>query len=172
MTKKEIIILALKLLGLYFIIQGLTSVSVTFGQNGYTGFDNWSLYIGVLLYFISGLILYFGSDLISEHILSSDEIVITELNISENLQAVIYRIVGVCITVFAIPGLVHLVGQIIQVKIYGSELPHYIRESPSYIIPLISQFVYFLLGVFLALGPGSVIKLLGRFDKTIEKMNT
>jgi hypothetical protein len=172
MKKNEIVILAVKLLGLYFTIQGLASVSMTLGQNGFRGLDNWSLYVGVLVYFISGLILFLKAEAISKHILPSDDSVVTELNISENFQSAALRIVGIYVLVFAIPGLLHLAGNMIQYNLYGAEMPNYLKEKPNYIIPLTSQAIYFLIGVFLALGPGSIIRFLGRFDKTIEKMNT
>ncbi len=172
MKKNEIVILAVKLLGIYFTIQGLASISMTFGQNGFRGIGNWSLYIGVIVYFISGLILLLKADAISKHILPPDDSVVTQLNISENFQTAALRIVGIYISIFAIPGFLHLAGQMIQYDLYGAEIPDYLKEKPNYIIPLTSQAIYFLLGAFLALGPGSIIRLLGRFDKTIGKMNT
>ena len=172
MKKNEIVILAVKLLGLYFTINGLSSVSMAFGQNGFQGLANWGFYIGILVYFLSGILLFLKAEVVSKHILPSDGSVVTELNVSDNFQTAALRIVGIYVTVFAIPGMLTLAGNMIQYNQYGADMPGYLVEKPNNIIPFTSQAIYFLLGVFLALGPGSIIRFLGRFDKTIEKMNT
>jgi hypothetical protein len=172
MKKNEIVILAVKLLGIFITIQGLSSFTATFGQNGFHGIDNWSLYLGFLIYLLSGLILLFKAETLSAHILPLDESTVTELNISENFQTAALRIVGIYISIFAIPALIHLTGKMIQYEFFGSEIPEYLKEKPYYIVPLISQTVYFLMGLFLAMGPSAIIKVLSRFDKTIEKMST
>ncbi len=77
MKKNEIVILALKLLGLYFTIQGFSSLLMSFGQSGFDGFENWNLHIGILIYFISGLILFVKAPAISNYILPPDENIIT-----------------------------------------------------------------------------------------------
>ena len=171
-SKNEIVILAVKLLGIFITIQGLSSFSMTFGQNGFHGIDNWSLYLGVSIYLISGLILIFKAEVVSIHILPPDDTSVTELKISENFQTAALRVVGIYVSVFAVPGLLHLIGKMIQFEFYGSGIPDYIKEKPNYILPLLSQIIYFLIGVLLALGPKSIIRLLSRFDKTIEKMDT
>ena len=172
MKKNEIVILAVKLLGLYFTIQGFASVLMSFGQSGFDGFENWNLHIGILIYFISGLILFAKAPSISNYILPHDENFVTKLEISDNFQAAALRIIGIYIAVVATPALVHLAGKIILIEIGGSEIPDYLKDKPNFVVPLISQIIYFLMGVCLALGPGSVIRILGRFDKHIEKMNT
>ena len=172
MKKNEIVILTVKLLGLYFTVQGFASVLVTFGRSGFDGFESWNIHIALLIYFLSGLVLFTKASAISKYILPPDDSVVSKLEISENSQAAALRIIGICIAVVATPGLVHLVGKIIQIELASSEIPEYMKDKTSFLIPLISQVVYFLLGVFLALGPGSVVRLLGRFDKTIEHITS
>ena len=172
MKKNEIVILAVKLLGIFITVQGLSSFTSTFGQNGFHGIDSWSLYLGFLIYLLSGLILLFKAEVLSVHILPLDDSTVTKLNISENFQTAALRIVGIYISIFAIPALLHLTGKMIQYEFFVSEIPEYLKEKPYYIVPLISQTIYFLIGLFLAMGPSVIIKVLSRFDKTIEKMST
>lgn len=172
MKKNEIVILALKLLGIYITIQGLSAFASTFGQNGFRGIANWSLYLGFLIYLLSGVILISKAKPLSSHILPIDEGVVDELKISEGFQKSALRIVGIYISIFAIPALLHITGQMIQYEFLGSQIPEYLQQKPLLIVPLVSQLVYFFIGLFLSLGPGSIIKALSRFDKTIEKMNT
>ena len=172
MKKNEIVILALKLLGIYITVQGLSAFASTFGQNGFRGIGSWSMYLGFFIYLLSGIILLLKAKSLSSHILPIDDETIDELKISEGFQKAALRIVGIYISIFAIPALLHIAGQMIQYRLMGYQIPDYLQQKPLLIIPLISQFVYFLIGLFLALGPGSIIKVLSRFDKTIEKMNT
>ena len=171
MKKNEIVILALKLLGIYLTIQGLSAFTSTFGQNGFRGFDNWSLYFGFFIYLLSGLILFSKAKPLSSYILPIDEGSVDELKISEGFQKAALRIVGIYISIFAIPALLHLTGKMIQYELFGSQLPEYLQQKPLLIVPLISELANFLIGLFLAFGPGSIIKMLSRFDKTVEKMN-
>ena len=172
MKKIEIVILALKLLGIYITVQGLSAFTSTFGQNGFRGIGNWSLYLGFFIYLLSGIFLLIKAKPLSGYILPIDKENVDELRISEGFQNAALRIVGIYISIFAIPALLHILGQMIQYNFLGSEIPEYLQQKPMLIVPLISQLIYFLIGLFLALGPGSIIKALGRFDKTIEKMNT
>lgn len=171
MKKNEIIILSVKLLGIYLSVQGLSAFASSFGANGFRGIDNWSLYIGFLIYLFCGLVMIFKAKIISQHILPVDEGAIEELRISENFQKAALRLVGIYISIFAIPALLHISGQMIQYEFFGPKVPDYVRERPLLIVPLVSQTVYFLSGLFLALGPGSIINVLRKYDKTIEKMN-
>ena len=170
--KNEIVILALKLLGIFITVQGLSAFASTFGQNGFHGIGNWSLYLGFFIYLLAGLILLFKAVAISKFILPIDNGAITELKISENFQAAALRIVGIYISIFAIPALLHLLGRIIEYKYFRTEIPEYMKENPNFIFPLISQAIYFLIGLYLAIGPRSLLKVFGRFDKTIDKMST
>jgi hypothetical protein len=172
MKKNEIVILAVKMLGLYFAIQGFASIMVSFGRSGIEGFEIWYFHLGIFIYFLAGLILFTKASAISKYILPHDDSIVSRIEISENFQTAALRIVGICIAVIATPGLVNLAGKVIQIELNDSELPDYMKDNSSFFIPLLSQVVYFLLGILLALGPGSVVRLLGRFDKTIEKMNT
>ena len=172
MKKNEIVILALKLLGIFITIQGLSAFASTFGQNGFRGIGNWSMYFGFFIYLLSGILLFFKARPLASHILPIDENTIDELKISEGFQKAALRIVGIYTSIFAIPALLHIIGQMIQYNFLGSEIPEYLQQKPLLIVPLISQLVYFFIGLFLALGPGSIMKALSRFDKTIEKMNT
>jgi hypothetical protein len=168
MKKNEIVILSLKLLGIYITAQGLSSFAATFGMNGFHGIDNWSLYFGFVIYLLSGLILIFKAGTISGFILPRDNSNVEKFEMPETFQKSALRIIGLYIAISSFPALVHISGKIVQYEFWGSEVPEYLKEKPYLIIPLGS----FLLGVYLALGPSSVIKALGRFDKTIERMGT
>ncbi len=172
MNKNEIVAIALKLLGIYIFVLGLASIGTSTGINGFTDLSNWSLYFGIIIYFASGVILIFKGDFISKLLFRPGEHVIERFEISETFQKCALRIIGIYVAISALPALVHIAGQIIQYNFLGSDIPEYLQQKPNYVVPLISQAVRFLLGVFLALGPGSVIKVLSRFDSSIEKMNT
>lgn len=172
MKKNEIVTIVLKILGIYIFVLGLSSIATSTGMNGLSGFSNWSLYFGTIIYFISGLILIFKGEIISKLLFRSDENVVEKFEISENFQKGALRVIGIYVAIFALPALIHIAGQIIEYDILSSDIPEHLQQKPSYIVPLVSQSVRFLLGVCLALGPNSIIKVLGRFDKTIEKMST
>lgn len=172
MKKNDIVIIALKLLGIYLTVQGISSIGMSFGMNGLSGLDNWSLHFGVMVFLLSGPLLIFKANAISVLILPPDEIELEKFELTENSQKAILRIMGIYVATFAIPSLVHITGQIIESGFWGKNIPDYMKNSPSYIVPFISQLVRFLIGLFLALGPNSIIKVLSRFDETIEKMST
>ena len=172
MKKHDLVILSLKLLGIYITIQGISSISMSFGVNGFSGLDSWSLHFGVFVFLASGLCLIFKADTLSKYILPDDGSTIENLELSEGFQKAALRIMGVYVAVFSIPSLSHIIGQMVESGFIGTEIPDHVRETPSYIVPFVSQLIRFLIGLFLALGPSSVIKALGRFDKTIEKLGT
>ena len=172
MKKNEIVILALKLLGIFLTVSGLSAFASTFGQNGFRGVGNWSLYLGFFVYLLSGLIVLLKARSLSKYMLPFDDSVVTELKISENFQAAALRIAGVYISASAIPSVLHLTGRIIEYKYFKNEIPDYLKQNPNFIIPLLSETIYFLIGLFLAMGPRSLLKVLSRFDETIEKMST
>jgi len=76
MNNNEIILIALKILGLYILVQGLASLASSTGINSLSGFDNWSLYLGTFIYLIAGLILIFKTESISKLIFSPSENVV------------------------------------------------------------------------------------------------
>jgi hypothetical protein len=172
MRKNEIVILALKLLGIYIFVQGIASFGTSMGINGISGFDNWSLYFGTLIFLISGLILIFKAENISKYMFHLGDDTVAKFDMSESFQKGALRIIGIYVAIFALPALIHIIGQIIQYELLSSKIPDHLKEKPNYVVPLISQIVRFLLGVFLALGPTAVIKALSRFDKTIERIGT
>ena len=83
MKKNEIVILSLKLLGIYITAQGLSSFAATFGRNGFHGIDNWSLYFGFVIYLLSGLILIFKAGTISGFILPRNNNIIEKFGTVE-----------------------------------------------------------------------------------------
>lgn len=172
MKKIEIVILALKLLGIFLTVMGLSAFASTFGQNGFRGIGNWSLYLGFFIYLLSGLILLLKAESLSKYILPIDDSAIVELKISENFQAAALRVAGIYISASAIPSVLHITGRIIEYKYFKNQIPEYLKSNPNFFIPLISETIYFLIGLFLAIGPRSLLKLLSRFDKTVEKIST
>ena len=172
MKKYEIVILSLKLLGIYITVLGLSSIGASLRMNEFRGIADWSMYFGFIIYLCSGLILIFKAEKLSEYMLPHDDSIIEKFEISESFQKAALRVIGLYVAIFAFPPLFHIAAKIVQYKFWGSELPEYLKDGPLYIVPFLSELVRFLLGLFLALGPGSIIKILGRFDKTIEKMNT
>jgi hypothetical protein len=172
MNKTEVVIIALKLLGIYILVLGLASIATSTGINGLSGFSNWSLYFGTFIYLASGFMLIYKGESISKLIFRPSEDIVERLEISQNFQKGALRIIGIYVAIFALPALIHIAGQIIEYEVMSSDLPRYLQQKPNYIVPLVSQAVRFLLGTFLALGPNSVIKALSKFDTTIEKMGT
>ena len=172
MKKNEIVAIALKILGIYIFVIGLSSIATSTGMNGLSGFGNWSLYLGTIIYLISGLILIFKGENISKRLFHSDENIVEKFEISENFQKGALRVIGIYVAIFALPALIHIAGQIIEYTILNSDIPNHLQQKPNYIVLLVSQSVRFLLGVYLAIGPNSIIKVLSRFDKSIEKMST
>lgn len=172
MNKNEVVTIALKILGIYILVLGLASIPTSTRINGLNGFDNWSLYFGTFIYLASGIVLIFKAESISKLIFRPREGAVEKFNVSENFQKGALRVIGIYVAIFALPALIHVAGQIIQYELLSSDIPEHLQEKPNYIVPLISQLVRFLLGLFLALGPSSVIEALSRFDKTIEKMRT
>lgn len=151
---------------------GLSSIASSIGINSLSGFSNWSLYFGIFIYIISGLILILKGENISKILFRFEDNSIEKFDISENFQKGALRVIGIYVAVFALPALIHIAGQIIEYRILSSDIPKHLQQKPNYIILLVSQSVRFLLGVYLALGPNSIIKVLSRFDKSIEKMST
>ena len=174
MKRNEIVTIALKLLGIYILVLGLAAIATSTGVNGLSGFGNWSFYFGTLIYVISGLILIFKGDNISTLLFppKEHEHIVEKFEISQNFQKGAFRVIGIYVAIFALPALVHIAGQIIEYGVLSSEIPGYLQQKPNYVVPLVSQVVRLLLGIFLALGAESVIKVLARFDKTVEKLST
>jgi hypothetical protein len=172
MKTNEIVILSLKLLGIYIFVQGLGSLGSSIGINGINGFGNWSMYLGSFIFLISGLILIFRAENISRLLFTFTDEPIRIFDVSENFQRGALRVIGIYVAIIALPAFVHLIGQMIQYRFASSTVPDYLKEQPNFLIPFISQAILFLLGLFLALWPTEIIKALHRFDKTTEKMNT
>ena len=172
MNKNEIVTIALKILGIYIFVLGLSSIVSSIGMNSLSGFSNWSLYFGIFIYIISGLILIFKGENISKLLFRFDNNLIEKVDIPESFQKGALRVIGIYVAIFALPALIHIAGQIIEYTILSSDIPKHLQQKPNYIVLLVSQSVRFLLGVYLALGPNSIIKVLSRFDKSIEKMST
>lgn len=171
MKKNEIVILCLKLLGIYITVQALSALGGLSWMNGWDWMNNFSLSVGYVIYLLAGLILVFMGRDISRCILPPDDDTVGEFEISETFQKAALRIMGVYVAILAIPSLVNVIGQAVQYDSFGSEVPDYLRGRQNiFISPLVSSLVRFLLGVFLMLGPSSVVKLLSKFDKTIAKI--
>lgn len=170
MKKNEIVILALKILGIYMFVQGLSTLGSSMGLGNFSNYAALSLYLGILIILSSGLIIFFKAVAISKYILPVDEEAVASFEISEDFQKAALRIFGIYVIVFSLPAVVHIIGEILQAYFAGSEIPEYLRKKQNKFLPLISQLLRLLIGVFLTLGAEPVIKLLGRFDKTIEKI--
>ena len=172
MKKNEIAILGSKLLGIYFIVNGLSGFPATIGMSGQEGIGNLSFILGLLILITIGAFLFIKAENISIFLLGSESGSIEKFEISEGFQGAALRLMGIYILINTIPSLVHLFGQIIQIHYFTSEIPKYLQDRPFPIVSIVSQLVRFLLGLYLTLGASSVIKILGRFDKSIEKMGT
>ncbi len=172
MKNNEIAILGSKLLGIYFIITGLSGFPTTLGMSGQDGIGNLNFILSLLILITTGLVLFIKAEKISHFLLGSESGSIEKIEISEGFQEAALRLIGIYILITTIPSLVHLFGQIIQILYFTSDIPKYLQDRPLPIVHLISQSIRFLLGLYVTLGPSSVFKILQRFDKSIEKMGT
>ena len=126
MKKNEIVTIVLKILGIHIFVLGLSSIATSTGINGLSGFGNWSLYLGTIINFISGLILIFKGENISILLFRSDENVVEKFEISENFQKGALRVIGIYVAIFSLPALIHIAGQIIEYDILSSDIPEHL----------------------------------------------
>ena len=94
MKKNEIVILSLKLLGIYITVQGLSSIGSFFRMNELRGLSDWSMYFGLIIYLGSGLILIFKSKKLSKYMLPHDDSMVEKFEISETFQKAALRVIG------------------------------------------------------------------------------
>ena len=171
MTKNEIVTIALKILGIYVLILGLSSISAPLRFCAMEGVNNWSFFITTFIFIVSGLILIFKAESISKLITRSSDGLVDKIDFSENIQKAALRVIGIYVAVFTLPSIVFLFGEVIQYKIAMKSVPEYFQQRPNFVVPMISQMLRLIIGIYLALGADTVIRALGRFDKTFEKMN-
>jgi len=84
MNKKEIVVVALKLLGIYIVVQGLSSIATFAPTTGFRAFANWSLYFGTFIFLALGLVIIFKANRISPLILKPDDDIVEKFGSSPN----------------------------------------------------------------------------------------
>jgi hypothetical protein len=174
MTKKDFVILCLRLLGIYFIVMGLASLSsITSMAIGPSDIPV-HLFVGPLFYVLSGMVLCVYAAKLCRFVVEFSEAEDDNVKItaSEKTTRIALLILGIFIFAQALPSFIK---SSIEVGLYYksiNEIPSHLREAQHRWTYLIWPVVNLIIAAVLIIGPDKIVGVLGRYDETFRRIKS
>jgi hypothetical protein len=174
MSKKEFVMLCLRLLGIYFIITGTSSLpnalSVFFDGSLTHGF----LIVSPFIHIIAGIVLYFFAPKLRSYVINFSEAENDEFKttIHEKTVRIACIILGLYIFAYAVPDIIQLsleAAAFHQRMNDISQATKWYENRWFYILPAVAELV---IGAVLIIGSDKVIEFISKFDDTFKKLST
>ena len=174
MKKADFVTLCIRLLGIYFGVHGLSSLSHLTSMFVESSGSYVYILVSPFILIACGISLYIFGPRMSRYIVDFSETEEDNLHItaSEKTTRIALLVSGVFIFAHAIPQFVQLS---INVGLYYmtiDDVPKNIREVQHRWTYLIGPILKLIISIVLIIGPDKVIGFLGRYDETFKKMKS
>ncbi|MGD8836799.1 MAG: hypothetical protein PVJ19_17790 [Desulfobacteraceae bacterium] len=173
MNKKEFVVLCLRLLGIYIIVTGISSLPNAFSVFFDGSFSHGYLIVSPLIYIISGIVLYTYAPKLRSYVINFSESENDEFKITihEKTARIACIILGLYIFAYAVP-------EIIQLSIEAGAFYHRmsdISQSAKWYehrwLHILPSVVELIIAAVLIIGSDKVIEFISKFDDTFKKLD-
>jgi hypothetical protein len=174
MKKNKFVILCLRLLGIYFVVLGLSSLPSVIAVFSQTSNTELFYYIGPFVFIASGLILFVFANSFSTFIIEFSEAEENDIQItaSEKTARIAFIILGIFIFSQALPQLIQVTINVGLYYIRIDELPKHLRgQQPRWTI-LIGPTIKLFIGVVLIIGSDKIIGFIAKYDDTFKRIKS
>lgn len=168
MNKRDIVILSLRLLGIYLFLAGLSTFSGLIVNIFEPVSERWDFFVAPIPFLVGGAFLYLKAPFLSRFILNYD--VLNENNNSSvRSDEIIYialQIMGIYILANALPPFFDIFVNSVAYSIRITAVPESIRmkkQSWSYIV---DPSIRIVIGLFLLFGKNNIIKFIKKTRRT------
>ncbi len=174
MSKKEFVVLCLRLLGIYIIVTGTSSLPNAFSVFFDGSFTHGYLIISPFIYIIAGVVLYVYAPKLRFYVINFSEAEDDEFKISihERTGRIACIILGIYIFAYAVPDIIQLsieAGAFYQRINEISQAAKWYEHRWFYILPSVVELV---IGAALIVGSDKIIAFISKFDDTFKRLNT
>jgi hypothetical protein len=172
MKKADFVILCLKLLGIYFFVIGISSLSSALAVILQSGDSKPYFSIGPIMYIVAGSILFVSAKRISIYILEFSETDDDNIQImaTEQTARIAFIILGIFIFSHALPQLVQLALDVGLYYVRFDEIPKHLREQQHRWTIIIAPVVKLLIAMVLIIGPDKIIGFIAKYDETFKNL--
>ena len=173
-TKKDFVILCLRLMAIYFIMIGVGSLhnAIQLYVGNYEGFTY--VFVSPLIYIVSGLAIYVYAPRMCRFIVAFSEAEENNVQIvaSEKTTRIALLVLGVYIFAHALPRAIETG---VNVGLYYkslAEVPSHLRRYEPKWTELIGPFLKLIIAAVLIIGPDKIVGVLGRYDETFRRVKS
>jgi hypothetical protein len=173
MRKSEVVILCLRLIGIFYFIAGLTFFPVLIEDLTTRRTSQWSFCIAPLFELLIGAVLYFkAQNFVNLLIDCSDENDIAKsINTSNKTARIALMVLGFYILANAIPHFFQILVNTIAYNLEISTIPEHLRQIQQHWRFIVEPTLKIIISLWLILGNKGFVKLLGKFDNTFNEMD-
>lgn len=172
MKNKDFVVLCLRLLGIYVLILGLSSIPGFIGTIGSTDLMPLFYVLGPMIYVICGLVLMIAAPGIAKFIVNFSEAEEENLQISpsEKTARIAMLILGIYIFTYALPQFIQIS---IETGLYYKDLdsiPQHLRSQQYRWMVVIEPVIELIIASTLIIGPDKIIGFISRYDTTFKRI--
>jgi len=174
MTKRDFVILCLRLLGIWFVVMGLGSLSSFTAIFLESSDGRIHLFVAPFIYTVSGLVLYVYAPKLCHFIVEFGEAEPenVEITISEKTTRIALLILGIYIFAQTLP---QFIWTSIDVGLYYRSLEgtsvHLVDPQHRW-THVIGPFLKLIIAAVLIIGPDKVVGVLARYDETFKRVKS
>lgn len=172
MKKDEFVTLCLKIMGIYFLLMGLINLPHLLSCLTEPEMSHWDFFVSPLLFFVCGIILFLKAHSFSRFIIDVDQEKEADIQFSPtyNTNRVALQVLGFYILAQAIPAFFQILANAALYHYNISTIPEYLRQKQQHFIYIVGPTIEMAIGIWFVLGSKTLIRILGRFDSTIRKI--
>ncbi len=171
MKKDEFVMLCLKVMGIFFLLLGITSIPHLIEELTEPRSSQWSFSVSPLLNILCGAILFFKANLISHYITEANNENEVNFTPTSHTVRIALMVLGVFILSQAIPHFFQIFANSLAYHLEMSSIPKHLRQIQQHFIYIVSPTIKIVIGVWLVFGNKGLVKLLGKFDNTFKELD-
>jgi hypothetical protein len=171
MKKNDVVILCLRLLGLYFFVLGLGALPGVISMFLRLSQTESYFFIGPMLYLISGVILFVFAPRISSFIIPFSGAREDGLpsGASEQTARIAFIVLGIFIFAQALPQLLQLAIDIGLYYVKMNEIPKHLRAQQKSWTILIGPGIKLAIATVLIIGPDKITGFIAKYDASFKR---
>ena len=171
MTKEEFVTLCLKIMGIFFLLLGLTNIPHLIQELTEPRNLQWSFFVSPVLNILCGVILFFKARSFSLFITEGDTESDVHFTPRSNTVRIALMVLGVYVLSNAIPHFFQIFANALAYHLEISSVPKHLRQIQQHFIYVVSPTIKIIIGLWLVFGTKGIVKLLGKFDNTFKEID-
>ncbi len=174
MSKKDFVMLCLRLLGIYIIVTGISSLSNIFPFFFDGSFSQGYLFISPLIYIIVGTVLYIYAPKFRSYVIDFSEAEENEIKITvhEKTARMAFILLGFYISAYAVPDIIQFSIEAVAFYQRMNEISQSTKWYEHRFYLIIPSIVELIIAAVLIIGSDKIIVFLSKFDDTFKNMDS